>query len=76
MYATGCAALGAEGFVLVGSAAQSAILRALMSVTGSWSPPLPPWDKARFSFLYRVIHVKFSLILNSLRFAEQSVSFV
>ena len=67
MYVTGCAALGAEGFVLVGSAAQSAILRALMSVNGSWSRPslsaLPPWDKARFACLYRVIHVKFSLIL-------------
>ena len=49
MYVTGCAALGAEGFVLVGSAAQSAILRALMSVNGSWSPSPPPpspWDDA------------------------------
>lgn len=49
MYVTGCAALGAEGFVLVGSAAQSAILRALMSVNGFWSPSPPPpspWDNA------------------------------
>ena len=57
MYATGCAALGAEGFVLVGSAAQSAILRALMPVPGSLSKPPPPWDKARFACRYRVIHM-------------------
>ena len=56
MYATRCAALTAEGFVLLGPAAESAILGALMFVNGSWSLP---GDKARFACLYRVIHVSF-----------------
>ena len=58
MYVAGCAAICAEGFALVGSAVQSAILCALLSVIGSGST----LDKARFVCLYRAIHVKFSLI--------------
>ena len=69
MYATGCAAVAAEGFVLAGSAAESAILRALFAVNGSWSNP-SPWDKARFACLYRVIHVSFRLYY--IVFASQS----
>ena len=57
---------------MAGSAVRCVLLCALMLVNGSGSPMV---DKARLAYLYRAIHLKFSLILYNLRFAGQSVSF-
>ena len=58
--------------MLDGSVVQCALLDAILAVIGSWSP----LGKVIFACLpFRAIHDKFSLILYSLRFAGQSVSF-